>query len=252
MPAGAGRSATLNDLLIAALILAIGRWNSAHGRRARQIRVSMPINARRRPDQQSAAGNLSRIETVCARPPRGAAEIGELVFEVAAQTRSAKQKAGPQVGIASRWLAMTRCPVWLKRMITRAVLRTIGPLQCDTAMLTNLGNVAEPPGFGPGHQPVAMAFTAPAHMPRGLSVGAVTADGQLQLCLRYRYALLGDLAAGQFAASYVAALAELSGQGQEQDQDQDQRQGLPAAAGQRRMPLAVPMRQARPWRRSWS
>lgn len=209
---GADRLATLNDLLIAALILTISRWNAAHGRRARQVRVSMPINARLGPAQENAPGNLSRIETVSAWPPHGAAQVRDLVFEVARQTRRAKQNAGPQVGTASRRLAATRCPVMLKRLITRAILRTIGPMQCDTAMLTNLGNVAEPPSFGPGG-PVRMAFTAPAHMPRGLSVGAVTAGGQLQLCLRYRYALFDDRAASEFAGVYVAALSELSGRG---------------------------------------
>jgi hypothetical protein len=55
-----------------------------------------------------------------------------------------------------------------------------------------------------------MAMSSPVHMPRGLSVGAMTADGQLQLCFRYRYALFDDAAAARFVATYAAVLDELA------------------------------------------
>jgi len=55
-----------------------------------------------------------------------------------------------------------------------------------------------------------MWFSTSAHMPRGLSVGAITVDGRLQLCFRYRRALLDDAAAGEFAAMYAAVLSRLS------------------------------------------
>jgi hypothetical protein len=52
-----------------------------------------------------------------------------------------------------------------------------------------------------------MWFSTTAHMPRGLSAGAVTAAGRLQVCLRYRHALFDEAAARDFAALYAAALA---------------------------------------------
>jgi len=56
-----------------------------------------------------------------------------------------------------------------ERLAVRFALRAVGRVVCDSAMLTNLGNVADPPWSG--HRgPVRMAFSAPAHMPRGLSV----------------------------------------------------------------------------------
>jgi NRPS condensation-like uncharacterized protein len=207
--AGSGRPATVNDLLIAAAILAIGRWNAARGRPARQIRISMPLNARP-PGCGDAAGNLSRIVTVSAFPPDQAGMSG-LVLQVARQTSAAKQAAGPQVGAGSRWLTAVPLPAGAKRLVLRALLRTIGPVQCDTSMVTNLGYVSDPPRFGLAGQ-VRLAFSSSAHMPRGLSIGAVAADGRLQLALRYRYALFDDDAAAEFAAVYVAALTELGGQ----------------------------------------
>ncbi len=76
-------------------------------------------------------------------------------------------------------------------------------------MLTNLGNVPDPPDFGQAAG-VTMAFSAQAQLPRGLTVGAITAGGQLQLTLRYNRALFDATAADKFAAGLVTALGEVS------------------------------------------
>ena len=55
-----------------------------------------------------------------------------------------------------------------------------------------------------------MSLSTSAHMPRGLSVGAVTVGGRLHACFRYRSALLDDAAAGDFAAEYAAVLTSLA------------------------------------------
>jgi hypothetical protein len=54
-----------------------------------------------------------------------------------------------------------------------------------------------------------MWFSTTAHMPRGLSVGAITVGGRLQLCFRYRQALFDEAAAAEFVALYAAALREV-------------------------------------------
>jgi len=86
----------------------------------------------------------------------------------------------------------------------------VGPLASDTSLLSNLGRVTDPPRFG-SLSPEHIWFSTSAHMPRGLSVGAITIEDQLQLCFRYRHALLDDAAAGDFAATYAAALSSLAG-----------------------------------------
>ena len=100
-------------------------------------------------------------------------------------------------------------PVTVKRRLVRLAVRRLGQLAADTCLLTNLGNVTSPPRFG-SLTPARMWFSTSAHMPRGLSVGAITVDGRLQLCFRYRHALLDDAAAGEFAATYAAVLSRLS------------------------------------------
>jgi hypothetical protein len=93
--------------------------------------------------------------------------------------------------------------------MVRLALRCLGRVGCDTSLLSNLGSVTDPPRFGT-LSPARMWFSTTAHMPRGLSVGAITVDGRLQLCFRYRRALLDDAAAHDFAAEYAAALTELA------------------------------------------
>ena len=200
-----GPHVTVNDVLIAALIRAIARWNAAARRRPGRVRISMPVDDRP-PGRGGDLGNLSRLCTVTADPLGPAA----LTAVVAAQTRRAKQQPGPPVGPALAAAARAPVPAPVKRTVVRLALRGLGRLECDTSLLSNLGNVTDAPRFG-ALSPARMWFSTSTHMPVGLSVGAITADGRLQLCFRYRRALFDEDAARDFAAGYAAALAELTG-----------------------------------------
>jgi arabinofuranan 3-O-arabinosyltransferase len=213
--------ATVNDLLITALILAIGRWNASHGRSPGRIRITMPVNSREA-GQAGAAGNLSRLTAITAQPPHASPssstrdDVRALVADVAAQTLATKAGSGPQVDPLSRALTAAWCPAAVKHRLLRLALRTAGPLICDTSLVTNLGIVADPLRFGPAAAS-HMWFSTSAHMPRGLSVGAITLGGRLHLCLRYRHALFSEPAAARFAETYSAALSDITSQGVEHD-----------------------------------
>ena len=199
---------TVNDLLITALIVAIDRWNAAHGQPSARIRITMPVNSRPA-GAAGAAGNLSRLTAVTAQRPGHGYELPSVIADVARQTRRAKQGQGPQVDPLIRALAAPWCPAAVKRRALRLLLRTAGPLFCDTSLLSNLGAVAAPPAFG--HLPAShLWFSTSAHMPRGLSVGAVTVGGQLNLCLRYRRALFSEPAAASFTDGFTAALGQIT------------------------------------------
>jgi hypothetical protein len=216
--------ATVNDTLIAALIATISRWNAAHrqgpgaktgaitgvkaGAMTGAIRITVPVNVRD-PGQRGVTGNHSRIATVTADPRTAAGDLSALLAEVTRQTSALRQAPRRRASAGTLGRAPGWCPVALKRLAVRFALRAIGPVVCDTCMLTNLGNVADPPWSG-YHGPVRMALSGPAHMPRGLSVAALTADGQLRLGFRYRHALFDDAAAARFAAAFAATLAELT------------------------------------------
>jgi NRPS condensation-like uncharacterized protein len=206
--AGREPRVTVNDLLIAALIVAIDRWNAAHGQPSARIRITMPVNSRPAGDA-GAAGNLSRLTAVTAQLPGPGYELPSVIADVARQTRRAKQRTGPQVDPLIRALAAPWCPAAVKRRALRLLLHAAGPLFCDTSLLSNLGAVATPPAFG--HVPAShLWFSTSAHMPRGLSVGAVTVGGQLNLCLRYRRALFSEPAAVRFTDGFTAALSQVT------------------------------------------
>jgi NRPS condensation-like uncharacterized protein len=216
--------ATVNDTLIAALIATISRWNAAHrqaprattsgktgvktGAMTRAIRITVPVNVRD-PGLRGVTGNHSRIATVTADPRTAAGDLPALLAEVTRQTSALRQAPRRRASAGALGRAPGWCPVALKRLAVRLALRAIGRVVCDTCMLTNLGNVVDPPWSG-YQGPVRMALSGPAHMPRGLSVAALTADGQLRLGFRYRYALFDDAAAARFTAAFAATLAELT------------------------------------------
>ena len=210
----AGPRATVNDLLVAALAETVRRWNAGLRERhpGRPIRISMPVDARP-PGHDDALGNLSRLCTVTTEPTMSSRR--GLIAAVAAQTRQAKNQPGPQVNPALAAMASAPLPAAVKRRLLRLAVRRLGPLAADTSLLSNLGNITSPPRFGP-LTPTRMWFSTSAHMPRGLSVGAITVAGRLQLCFRYRHALLDDAAADAFAEEYAAVLTHLTEPGPEE------------------------------------
>ena len=204
---------TVNDLLIAALIRAIVRWNASAHRRPGRVRISMPVDVRP-PGRGDELGNLTRLCTVAADPLSTAAadplSTAALTAVVASQTRRAKDQPGPPVSPAQAAVTKAPLPTSVKRRMLRLAVRCLGRLECDTSLLSNLGNITDAPRFGV-LSPARMWFSTSAHMPRGLPVGAITVGGQLHLCFRYRNALFDAAAARNFATEYAAALATLAG-----------------------------------------
>jgi len=207
LPAAAERlrelGCSVNDLLIGALIATIARWNAELGAHTGAVRITMPIGER----SQSAGGpswsNRSRLTVVSVRAPANAT-VSTLLGEVAAQTRRAKEGEGPQVDVVSRILAGLPVPTAAKGWLLRAALRTAGAWVCDTSLVSNLG-VVEPIRFG-GLSVDDVWFSTSAHMPRGLSLGAVTLGTRIRLAFRYRRALFTDAAAVGFAGTYTRML----------------------------------------------
>ena len=203
-PAGESR-VTVNDLLITALIQTVTRWNAARRGRRGQVRISMPIDTRPPRSRPRTRQPVQVVHGLARTRSPGA----DLTAAVARQTRQAKSTPGPAVSPLQAAVARTRLPLPVKRGLVRLALRSLGGIGCDTSLLSNLGNVTDPPAFGM-LSPTRMWFSTSAHMPRGLSVGAITVGGRLHLCFRYRNALFDDAAGREFAAEYAAALTALT------------------------------------------
>jgi NRPS condensation-like uncharacterized protein len=200
--------ASINDLLIAALMLTIREWNESRRPGRGQIRITMPVGDPAQGGGDGQWANLSRLAAVTGRVTSGTA-AEELLGEVTRQTRYAKDHPGPQVDLVSRALAALPVPVAVKHAALRTALRVAGPLFCDTSLVSNLG-VIEAPAFGAATA-ADVWFSTSAHMPRGLSLGAVTVGGRLRLAFRYRRCLFRAADAAEFAGRYAKVLDQVAG-----------------------------------------
>ncbi len=208
-PRDHGPRPTVNDLLVAALCLAVDRWNAAHNQASGQISVTIPVNGREASQRWQGDGNLSWLMRVVTTQARRATPEG-LLASVAAQTRAARDRGRTGgTDALSRLLATGWAPVPVKRRTARLIRGLAAPVLTDTTLVSNLGVLPEPPTFdGSGTESLWLA--PPCPMPRGLAIGAVTVAGRLHLSVRYRLALMDQAAAEDFMARFRAALAELA------------------------------------------
>jgi NRPS condensation-like uncharacterized protein len=197
--------ATVNDMLLAALNLAIAGWNTGQGTACRRIGVLMPVNLRPPEWKNEVVTNFvseSRVSTT----PADRRTTKSLLEAITGQTQRIKDGDGAAL---MEVLARTaRFPLWLKQPLSPFIWMT-GNRLVDTAVLSNLGSIDDDhlPSFGPeAGDIVGLWFSAPARMPCGLSLGAVTAAGGLHLAFRYRYPLWGPAAAAAFADRFVIEL----------------------------------------------
>jgi NRPS condensation-like uncharacterized protein len=202
---------SVNDVLIAAMMVTIAGWNQAHGTKSGRIAITMPVGDRAQAGADGRWANTSRLTTVTARFASGEIEPAGLLGDVAGQTRYAKDHPGAQVGLVSRAITAAPVPVAVKLLGLRTALALAGPFLCDSSLVSNLG-VTEPLAFG-SEVADRLMFSTFAHMPRGLSLGTATLAGRLHLTFRYRRALLTDAAAAAFADRYSRALDVLTGRG---------------------------------------
>ncbi len=211
MPALGSRrppGATVNDVLLAALHLAIAEWNAAHGAPCERIGVMMPVNLRPPERRNEVVGNFSSFVSVATdREDRGRPEA--TLAAVTAQSR--RVKAGGPPGALVDVLATPLPGPLLLKEVTWGLLPFVLERGLDTAVLSNLGRLGEPLSFGADAGDAAEVwFSPPARMPVGLALGAVTIGRRLHLSFRYRHPLFGPGAAARFATRYVDALDRLA------------------------------------------
>ncbi|MDP8974776.1 MAG: hypothetical protein M3N28_00085 [Actinomycetota bacterium] len=204
---GLDHSGTVNDVLLVALHLAIAGWNQDHGRRCRRIGVLVPANLRPDEWRHDVVGNFSlpaRVSTGRSSRRSPSAALRTL----SAQTERLK-KAGMGTALVGVLDRSGRLPLWAKRaMVT--LMTVTGSRLVDTAMLSNMGQLGEPPSFGPeAGSTVEVWFSPPGRMPLGLTVGALTVGGRLHLSFRYRHRLFSADAVRLFADRYLAELEGL-------------------------------------------
>ncbi|MFJ8712256.1 condensation protein [Streptomyces violaceus] len=196
-----GSPYTVNDQLMVTTALTIAHWNREHGALPhsrlrssggtpiRPLRITMPVDDRPR-DTTMPIGNGTRLVEVPFAPGELKAEMPTLLRRTAERTRALKALPRPQLGHGAALLTTPWAPVAARAALTRALRRAAAPWT-STTLLSNIGRIPYPLDFGEeAGRAHAVWFSAPARMPRGLTVTTASTAGRLHLALRWSRALL--------------------------------------------------------------
>ncbi|MCX5557447.1 condensation protein [Streptomyces sp. NBC_00038] len=185
-----GSPYTVNDQLMVTTALMIAHWNREHGARPRPLRITMPVDDRPR-DMGMPIGNGTRLVEVTFAPEELDPEsMGELLRRTALRTQALKSVDRPQLGHGAALLTAPVVPVAWRAALTRGLRRAAGPWT-STTLLSNIGRIPYPLDFGEAAgRANAVWFSAPARMPRGLTVTTASTAGRLHVALRWSRTLL--------------------------------------------------------------
>jgi diacylglycerol O-acyltransferase / wax synthase len=171
--AGRRHGGTINDVLLAACALALGRALRRRGEHPETVKVLVPVNVRDGTPDGAAPGN--KISFVGVDLPIAETDPVRVLRRVRAQTRAAKAagEAGPLAAIAD---AADALPAGARRVVTRAAARAAS----FTAIVSNVpGPPVDLELLG---RPLAALFPAvPCLDGHALTIGALSYRGRLHV-----------------------------------------------------------------------
>jgi NRPS condensation-like uncharacterized protein len=191
--------ATVNDVLVAALAVAVTRWNEEHGQAAGRVAITMPMNLRPRAWRNDVVANFASYVTLSLAADEHE-DLAHAMPTTARQTATIKRD-GLGGTVVDLLAGPSMLSVAAKRRLQNLIPLT-GDVVVDTASLSNLGTVDAMPPLGDAGSVRQMWFSPPGRMPLGATVGALTLDGRLHITLRYRHAMFDQRAATAFAGIY--------------------------------------------------
>ncbi|MFD3725123.1 condensation protein [Streptomyces sp. NPDC058671] len=219
-PNGDLPSWTVNDQLLVATSLMVGRWNVSRGRPGGPVRITMPVDDRPRGTEMPMGNGTRLVEVAMTSDDPHDAElllrerpapeaVARLLCATARRTRALKSADGAPMGAGASLLTAPLLPVGVRGVLTRGARRAAASWT-STALVTNIGRVPYALDFGDAGRATAVWFSAPARMPRGLSVAAASTGGRLHVTLRWSRTLLGDAAGAELADLFAESLATTS------------------------------------------
>jgi len=180
--AGRRHQATINDVLLAAAALAIGRALRRRGERPGAVKVLVPVNVRT--GEAAALGNQISFVTVTL--PVGAAGPVEVLHEIRAQTRASKA-GGAAAPLQTLAEAADLLPGGARRIVARSAARAAS----FNAVVSNVP--------GPrvdleilGRRVTAIFPAVPFLHGHAVSIGALSYRGRLHCCVYADAAVVPD------------------------------------------------------------
>lgn len=197
------KPATVNDMLLAGLALAIKQWNARNGGKTGRTAIMMPVNLRPEAWWFEVVSNFSSYVSVSLLPAEQT-DFNATTQAVCKQT--AEYKEAGAAGVLIDLLEVPRLfPAILKARL-RELFPLFGAKLMETTVLSNLGRLATSPSMGEAGRITDLYFTPPAPMPAGVSVGAASMEDRMFLTVRYRLAHFDAKAAREFGALYREVL----------------------------------------------
>jgi len=195
---------SINDVLVAALHLTVAGWNARAGTRTGRVGVMMPVNLRPPESFWEVVGNFASMVSISTHPA-DRADLPTATSAVAAQTRELRREVRAR-GLFDLFEVAAGTPIGLKRVSARLMPIVGGDRFIDTAVLSNLGRLTEPPSFD-DDVPPELWFSPPCDRVCSIGIGAVTVGRALMLSTRYRREALDRSGAEEFVDEFVARLA---------------------------------------------
>ncbi|MGH4012362.1 MAG: hypothetical protein ACRDSL_00165 [Pseudonocardiaceae bacterium] len=198
---------TVNDVLLAALHLTVQAWNTKYGMPTDRIGVMMPVNVRPADRFWEVVSNLTSMVTVST-APNDRTDLTTAAAAVTEQTNPVRRK-NRAYGLHDLLNLTKKTPLLLKRAAPK-LLRSANDRFVDTAMLSNLGRIPDPPSFdaNPASQVPELWFSPPCDPTCSVAIGAATSGERLALVTRYRYDQFDVGAAEEFTDLLMAHLAD--------------------------------------------
>jgi NRPS condensation-like uncharacterized protein len=203
-------AATLNDVLLGSLAVAIRRFNDARGVPPAALSLVMPIDVRPAGPTNDIVSNIFFTVSLSVLPD-DQSDLVTAQLAVAQRTRviKAHRTAGdlmdipPIIGGVPVGILHFGLPKLVR--LAEKLLATRG----DTAVLTNIGRVDTAFDFGDVVGPATeLWISPPVQMPPGLAIGAATTNGELFLALRYSRQQFDAAGAARFAETWRNVLLD--------------------------------------------
>ncbi|MGH3976309.1 MAG: hypothetical protein ACRDS9_23750 [Pseudonocardiaceae bacterium] len=177
---------SINDVLLAALHLTVQVWNSKHGAPTGRVGVQMPINVCPADRAWEVVSNLTSMVSVSTGPD-DRVDLTTATAAVVEQTSEIRRN-NRAYGLYDLLDVTRKAPLAVKRAVPKLIHLT-GDRFVDTAMLSNLGRLPEPPTLpnGDGSEPPELWFSPPCDSACSVAVGVATIEQRLTLVTRYRY-----------------------------------------------------------------